>query len=125
MSKNAKKAVIKLFFRQLFINIIIGIIGLVLGLFLYHLTINKTNTEYFTDNITVYDTYINDKQDQKEYVSEFRYNNYILKSIGYSTYLYCQTRIGKNIKADLIKTVWINRKDKRTDYQILKLYMNY
>jgi hypothetical protein len=125
MSKNAKKAVIKLFFRQLFINIIIGIIGLVLGLFLYHLTINKTNTEYFTDNIIIYDTYINDKQDQKEYVSEFRYNNYILKSIGYSTYLYCQTRRGKNIKADLIKTVWINRKDKRTDYQILKLYMNY
>ena len=125
MNKNAKKAILKIFFRQLFINIMIGVVGLAICFFLHYLIINKTKTEQFTDKITISDTYIDDQYNKKVYITEFNYNNYILKSIGYSTYLYCKNRKGDKIKADLIKTIWYNQKGRPIEYQILKLYMKY
>ena len=125
MNKSTKKAILKIFFRQLFINIIIGIIGLTICFFLHYLIINKTKTDQFTDKITISDTYIDYQYDKKVYITEFNYNNYILKSIGYSTYLYCKNRKGDKIKADLIKTIWYNQKGRPIEYQILKLHMKY
>lgn len=125
MKKNAKKAILKIFFRQMFINIMIGVVGLAICFFLHYLIINKTKTEQFTDKITIYNTYIDDQYNKKNYITEFKYNNYILKSIGYSSYLYCKNRKGDKIKADLIKTVWFNQKGRPTEYQILKLHMKY
>ena len=119
------KDILKLFFRYLSISILIESITIIILIVLYCFIINKTEVNTFQDKVKIINTYKEKTYNREEYITEFDYKGYKLKSIGYNTYLYCLNSNNKSVKADIIQTTYINKKPQRVEYQILKIYMKY
>lgn len=126
MSKRKqRKDKLKLFFRYLSISILIEFIIILILIVSYCIMMNETEVNTFQDKIKIIDTYKEEIYNREEYITEFDYNGYRLKSIGYNTYFYCLNLNNKTVKADIIQTTYINRKPQLVEYQILKIYTKY
>jgi len=125
IKRKQRKDTLKLFFKYLCISILLEFIITILLAVLYYSIMNKTEVDTFQDEVKIIDTYKEKRYNREEYITEFDYKGYRLKSIGYNTYFYCLSLNDVTIKADIIQTTYINRKPQRVEYQILKIYTKY